>query len=89
MRTQRKVVKSLAFTVALGASATNLQVKAEEVITPVAESAETVVTATPTTVSAEQVEQAKEVASADAQAVEAQTTVDQLQAKRLLLKLKQ
>ncbi|MGQ7419951.1 LPXTG cell wall anchor domain-containing protein [Streptococcus suis] len=76
MRTQRKVVKSLAFTVALGASATNLQVKADEVVTPVAESAETVVTATPTTVSAEQVEQAKEVASADAQAVEAQTTVD-------------
>ncbi|CYV45160.1 LPXTG cell wall anchor domain-containing protein [Streptococcus suis] len=76
MRTQRKVVNSLALTVALGASATNLQVKADEVITPVAESTETVVTATPTTVSAEQVEQAKEVASADAQAVEAQTTVD-------------
>ncbi|HFI2439743.1 TPA: LPXTG cell wall anchor domain-containing protein [Streptococcus suis] len=76
MRTQRKVVKSLAFTVALGASATNLQVKADEVVTPVAESAETVVTATPTTISAEQVEQAQEVASADAQAVEAQKAVD-------------
>ncbi|HEL1761638.1 TPA: LPXTG cell wall anchor domain-containing protein [Streptococcus suis] len=76
MRTQRKVVKSLALTVALGASATNLQVKADEVITPVAESTETVVTATPTTISAEQVEQAKEVASADAQAVNAQTAVD-------------
>ncbi|HEM6146073.1 TPA: LPXTG cell wall anchor domain-containing protein [Streptococcus suis] len=76
MRTQRKVVKSLAFTVALGASATNLQVKADEVVTPVTESTETVVTATPTTVSAEQVEQAKEVASADAQAVNTQTAVD-------------
>ncbi|NQK16083.1 LPXTG cell wall anchor domain-containing protein [Streptococcus suis] len=76
MRTQRKVVKSLAFTVALGASATNLQVKADEVVTPVAESAETVVTATPTTISAEQVEQAQEVATADAQAVDAQTAVD-------------
>ncbi|WP_174853816.1 LPXTG cell wall anchor domain-containing protein [Streptococcus suis] len=76
MRTQRKVVNSLAFTVALGASATNLQVKADEVITPVAESTETVVTATPTTISAEQVENAQEVASADAKAVEAQTSVD-------------
>ncbi|HFI0587668.1 TPA: LPXTG cell wall anchor domain-containing protein [Streptococcus suis] len=76
MRTQRKVVKSLAFTVALGASATNLQVKADEVVTPVAESTETVVTATPTTISAEQVDQAQEVASADAQAVETQTAVD-------------
>lgn len=76
MRTQRKVVNSLALTVALGASATNLQVKADEVVTPVAESTETVVTATPTTISAEQVEQAQEVASADAQAVEAQTAVD-------------
>ncbi|MBY4633680.1 LPXTG cell wall anchor domain-containing protein [Streptococcus suis] len=76
MRTQRKVVKSLAFTVALGASATNLQVKADEVVTPVTESTETVVTATPTTISAEQVEQAQEVASADAQAVEAQKAVD-------------
>ncbi|MGQ7321815.1 LPXTG cell wall anchor domain-containing protein [Streptococcus suis] len=76
MRTQRKVVNSLALTVALGASATNLQVKADEVVTPVAESTETVVTATPTTISAEQVEQAQEVATADAQAVEAQTAVD-------------
>ncbi|MFI3078817.1 LPXTG cell wall anchor domain-containing protein [Streptococcus sp. 2021WUSS124] len=76
MRTQRKVVNSLALTIALGASATNLQVKADEVVTPVAESAETVVTATPTTISAEQVEQAQEVATADAQAVEAQTSVD-------------
>ncbi|MFH6710016.1 LPXTG cell wall anchor domain-containing protein [Streptococcus suis] len=76
MRTQRKVVNSLALTVAIGASATNLQVKADEVVTPVAESTETVVTATPTTISAEQVEQAQEVASADAQAVEAQTAVD-------------
>ncbi|MBO3755942.1 LPXTG cell wall anchor domain-containing protein [Streptococcus suis] len=76
MRTQRKVVNSLALTVALGASATNLQVKADEVVTPAAESAETVVTATPTTISAEQVEQAQEVASADAKAVEAQTSVD-------------
>ncbi|WP_153059676.1 hypothetical protein, partial [Streptococcus suis] len=76
MRTQRKVVNSLALTVALGASATNLQVKADEVVTPVADSTETVVTATPTTISAEQVEQAQEVASADAQAVEAQKTVD-------------
>ncbi|MFH6636425.1 LPXTG cell wall anchor domain-containing protein [Streptococcus suis] len=76
MRTQRKVVNSLALTVALGASATNLQAKADEVITPVAESTETVVTATPTTISAEQVEQAQEVATADAQAVEAQTAVD-------------
>ncbi|WP_029187250.1 LPXTG cell wall anchor domain-containing protein [Streptococcus suis] len=75
MRTQRKVVNSLALTVALGASATNLQVKADEVITPVAESTETVVT-TPTTISAEQVEQAQEVASADTKAVEAQTAVD-------------
>ncbi|MGU7831439.1 hypothetical protein ACS60J_01045 [Streptococcus suis] len=32
MRTQRKVVNSLALTVALGASATNLQVKADEVV---------------------------------------------------------
>ncbi|MEK0400437.1 LPXTG cell wall anchor domain-containing protein [Streptococcus suis] len=76
MRTQRKVVKSLALTVALGASATNLQVKADEVITPVAESTETVVTATPTTVSAEQVEHAKEVASADAEAVKTQEAGD-------------
>ncbi|HEM5174947.1 TPA: LPXTG cell wall anchor domain-containing protein [Streptococcus suis] len=76
MRTQRKVVNSLTLTVALGASATNLQVKADEVITPVVESTETVVTATPTTISAEQVEQAQEVASADAKAVEAQTAVD-------------
>ncbi|HFI0400296.1 TPA: LPXTG cell wall anchor domain-containing protein [Streptococcus suis] len=76
MRTQRKVVNSLALTVAIGASATNLQVKADEVVTPVAESAETVVTATQTTISAEQVEQAQEVATADAQAVEAQTAVD-------------
>ncbi|WP_155970930.1 LPXTG cell wall anchor domain-containing protein [Streptococcus ruminantium] len=75
MRTQRKVVKSLALTVALGASAPNLQVKADEVVTPVAESTETVVTARPTTVSAEQVKQAQEVATADAQAVEAQTAV--------------
>ncbi|CYX15879.1 LPXTG cell wall anchor domain-containing protein [Streptococcus suis] len=76
MRTQSKVVNSLTLTVALGASATNLQVKADEVITPVVESTETVVTATPTTISAEQVEQAQEVASADAKAVEAQTAVD-------------
>ncbi|MHC3681174.1 LPXTG cell wall anchor domain-containing protein [Streptococcus suis] len=76
MRTQRKVVNSLTLTVALGASATNLQVKADEVVTPVTESTETVVTATPTTISAEQVENAQEVATADAQAVEAQTAVD-------------
>ncbi|HFU4560312.1 TPA: LPXTG cell wall anchor domain-containing protein [Streptococcus suis] len=76
MRRPKKVVESLAVTVAIGASATSLQVNAEEIVTPVAESAETVVTATPTTISAEQVEQAKEVASADAQAVEAQKAVD-------------
>ncbi|HEM5163693.1 TPA: hypothetical protein U1269_001926, partial [Streptococcus suis] len=76
MRRPKKVVESLAVTVAIGASATNLQVNAEEIVTPVAESAETVVTATPTTISAEQVEQAKEVASADAEAVNAQATVD-------------
>ncbi|WP_155974452.1 LPXTG cell wall anchor domain-containing protein [Streptococcus ruminantium] len=75
MRTQRKVVKSLALTVALGASAPNLQVKADEVVTPIAESTETVVTARPNTVSAEQVKQAQEVATVDAQAVEAQTDV--------------
>ncbi|HFI0165889.1 TPA: hypothetical protein ACGO38_000663 [Streptococcus suis] len=76
MRRPKKVVESLAVTVAIGASATNLQVNAEEIVTPVAESAETVVTATPTTISAEQVEQAKEVASADAEAVNVQTAVD-------------
>ncbi|HEP1803602.1 TPA: LPXTG cell wall anchor domain-containing protein [Streptococcus suis] len=76
MRRPKKVVESLAVTVAIGASVTNLQVNAEEIVTPVAESAETVVTATPTTISAEQVEQAKEVASADAEAVNAQATVD-------------
>ncbi|NQN10895.1 LPXTG cell wall anchor domain-containing protein [Streptococcus suis] len=76
MRRPKKVVESLAVTVAIGASATNLQVNAEEIVTPVAESAETVVTATPTTISAEQVEQAKEVASADAEAVNAQAAVD-------------
>ncbi|MEG3244301.1 LPXTG cell wall anchor domain-containing protein [Streptococcus suis] len=76
MRRPKKVVESLAVTVAIGASATNLQVNAEEIVTPVAESAETVVTATPTTISAEQVEQAKEVASADADAVDAQAAVD-------------
>ncbi|HEM5326551.1 TPA: LPXTG cell wall anchor domain-containing protein [Streptococcus suis] len=76
MRRPKKVVESLAVTVAIGASATSLQVNAEEIVTPVAESAETVVTATPTTISAEQVEQAKEVASADAEAVNAQATVD-------------
>ncbi|MFM0587958.1 LPXTG cell wall anchor domain-containing protein [Streptococcus suis] len=76
MRRPKKVVESLAVTVAIGASATNLQVKAEEIVTPVAESAETVVTATPTTISAEQVEQAKEVASADAEAVKVQAAVD-------------
>ncbi|HEP1784803.1 TPA: LPXTG cell wall anchor domain-containing protein [Streptococcus suis] len=76
MRRPKKVVESLAVTVAIGASATNLQVKAEEIVTPVAESAETVVTATTTTISAEQVEQAKEVASADAEAVKVQDAVD-------------
>ncbi|HEP1797970.1 TPA: LPXTG cell wall anchor domain-containing protein [Streptococcus suis] len=76
MRRPKKVVESLAVTVAIGASATNLQVNAEEIVTPVAESAETVVTATPTTISAEQVEQAKEVASTDAEAVNVQTAVD-------------
>ncbi|MDW8706062.1 LPXTG cell wall anchor domain-containing protein [Streptococcus suis] len=76
MRRPKKVVESLAVTVAIGASVTNLQVNAEEIVTPVAESAETVVTATPTTISAEQVEQAKEVASADAEAVNVQTAVD-------------
>lgn len=76
MRRPKKVVESLAVTVAIGASATNLQVNAEEIVTPVAESAETVVTATPTTISAEQVEQAKEVASADAEAVKVQDAVD-------------
>ncbi|HHT7827078.1 TPA: LPXTG cell wall anchor domain-containing protein [Streptococcus suis] len=76
MRRPKKVVESLAVTVAIGASATSLQVNAEEIVTPVAESAETVVTATPTTISAEQVEQAKEVASADAEAVNVQTAVD-------------
>ncbi|WP_272158533.1 LPXTG cell wall anchor domain-containing protein [Streptococcus sp. HN38] len=76
MRRPKKVVGSLAVTVAIGASATHLQVNAEEIVTPVAESAETVVTATPTTISAEQVEQAKEVASADAEAVKAQEAVD-------------
>ncbi|NQJ20621.1 LPXTG cell wall anchor domain-containing protein [Streptococcus suis] len=76
MRRPKKVVESLAVTVAISASATNLQVNAEEIVTPVAESAETVVTATPTTISAEQVEQAKEVASADAEAVNVQTAVD-------------
>ncbi|NQP16811.1 LPXTG cell wall anchor domain-containing protein [Streptococcus suis] len=76
MRRPKKVVESLAVTVAIGASATNLQVNAEEIVTPVAESAETVITATPTTISAEQVEQAKEVASADAEAVNVQTAVD-------------
>ncbi|HEM5094708.1 TPA: LPXTG cell wall anchor domain-containing protein [Streptococcus suis] len=76
MRRPKKVVESLAVTVAIGASATNLQVNAEEIVTPVAESAETVVTATPTTISAEQVEQAKEVASADAEAVKVQDVVD-------------
>ncbi|HEL2145455.1 TPA: LPXTG cell wall anchor domain-containing protein [Streptococcus suis] len=77
MRRPKKVVESLAVTVAIGASVTNLQVNAEEIVTPVAESAETVVTATPTTISAEQVEQAKEVASADAEAVNAQAAVDE------------
>ncbi|WP_161496866.1 hypothetical protein [Streptococcus suis] len=76
MRRPKKVVGSLAVTVAIGASATHLQVNAEEIVTPVTESAETVVTATPTTISAEQVEQAKEVASADAEAVKAQEAVD-------------
>ncbi|HFI0803819.1 TPA: LPXTG cell wall anchor domain-containing protein [Streptococcus suis] len=76
MRRPKKVVESLAVTVAIGASATSLQVNAEEIVTPVAESAETVVTATPTTISAEQVEQAKEVASADAEAVKVQDAVD-------------
>ncbi|NQN69459.1 LPXTG cell wall anchor domain-containing protein [Streptococcus suis] len=76
MRRPKKVVESLAVTVAIGASVTNLQVNAEEIVTPVAESAETVITATPTTISAEQVEQAKEVASADAEAVNVQTAVD-------------
>ncbi|HEL2277902.1 TPA: LPXTG cell wall anchor domain-containing protein [Streptococcus suis] len=76
MRRPKKVVESLAVTVAIGASATSLQVNAEEIVTPVAESAETVVTATPTTISAEQVEQAKEVASADAEAVKVQAAVD-------------
>ncbi|HFI0704411.1 TPA: LPXTG cell wall anchor domain-containing protein [Streptococcus suis] len=76
MRRPKKVVESLAVTVAIGASATHLQVNAEEIVTPVTESAETVVTATPTTISAEQVEQAKEVASADAEAVKAQEAVD-------------
>ncbi|HFR3672373.1 TPA: LPXTG cell wall anchor domain-containing protein [Streptococcus suis] len=76
MRRPKKVVESLAVTVAIGASVTNLQVNAEEIVTPVAESAETVVTATPTTISAEQVEQAKEVASADAEAVKVQDAVD-------------
>ncbi|HEM5085801.1 TPA: LPXTG cell wall anchor domain-containing protein [Streptococcus suis] len=77
MRRPKKVVESLAVTVAISASVTNLQVNAEEIVTPVAESAETVVTATPTTISAEQVEQAKEVASADAEAVNAQAAVDE------------
>ncbi|MBY4971732.1 hypothetical protein [Streptococcus suis] len=76
MRRPKKVVESLAVTVAIGASATSLQVNAEEIVTPVAESAETVVIATPTTISAEQVEQAKEVASADAEAVKVQDAVD-------------
>ncbi|MBY5001043.1 LPXTG cell wall anchor domain-containing protein [Streptococcus suis] len=76
MRRPKKVVESLAVTVAIGASATSLQVNAEEIVTPVAESAETVVTATPTTISAEQVEQAKEVAYADAEAVKVQDAVD-------------
>ncbi|HFH9839584.1 TPA: LPXTG cell wall anchor domain-containing protein [Streptococcus suis] len=76
MRRPKKVVESLAVTVAIGASATHLQVNAEEIVTPVTESTETVVTATPTTISAEQVEQAKEVASADAEAVKAQEAVD-------------
>ncbi|WP_105182317.1 LPXTG cell wall anchor domain-containing protein [Streptococcus suis] len=76
MRRPKKVVGSLAVTVAIGASATHLQVNAEEIVTPVTESAETVVTATPTTISAEQVEQAKEVASADAEAVKTQEAVD-------------
>ncbi|MGU8018903.1 LPXTG cell wall anchor domain-containing protein [Streptococcus suis] len=76
MRRPKKVVESLAVTVAIGASATHLQVNAEEIVTPITESAETVVTATPTTISAEQVEQAKEVASADAEAVKAQEAVD-------------
>ncbi|MGQ7388721.1 LPXTG cell wall anchor domain-containing protein [Streptococcus suis] len=76
MRRPKKVVESLAVTVAIGASATSLQVNAEEIVTPVAESTETVVTATPTTISAEQVEQAKEVASADAEAVKVQDAVD-------------
>ncbi|HEM5285938.1 TPA: LPXTG cell wall anchor domain-containing protein [Streptococcus suis] len=76
MRRPKKVVESLAVTVAIGASATSLQVNAEEIVTPVAESAETVVTATPTTISAEQVEQAKEVASVDAEAVKVQDAVD-------------
>ncbi|HFI0167597.1 TPA: LPXTG cell wall anchor domain-containing protein [Streptococcus suis] len=76
MRRPKKVVESLALTVAIGASATHLQVNAEEIVTPVTESAETVVTATPTTISAEQVEQAKEVASADAEAVKVQAAVD-------------
>ncbi|HFU4466293.1 TPA: LPXTG cell wall anchor domain-containing protein [Streptococcus suis] len=76
MRRPKKVVESLAVTVAIGASATHLQVNAEEIVTPVTESAETVVTTTPTTISAEQVEQAKEVASADAEAVKAQEAVD-------------
>ncbi|MFM0580555.1 LPXTG cell wall anchor domain-containing protein [Streptococcus suis] len=78
MRRPKKVVESLAVTVAIGASATNLQVNAEEIVTPVAESAETVVTATTTTISAEQVEQAKEVASADAEAVKVQAAVDKV-----------
>ncbi|WP_099810609.1 LPXTG cell wall anchor domain-containing protein [Streptococcus suis] len=76
MRRPKKVVGSLAVTVAIGASATHLQVNAEEIVTPVTESTETVVTATPTTISAEQVEQAKEVASADAEAVKTQEAVD-------------
>lgn len=76
MRRPKKVVESLAVTVAIGASATSLQVNAEEIVTPVAESAETVVTATPTTISAEQVEKAKDVASADAEAVKVQDAVD-------------
>ncbi|WP_105158358.1 LPXTG cell wall anchor domain-containing protein [Streptococcus suis] len=76
MRRPKKVVESLAVTVAIGASATHLQVNAEEIVTPVTESAETVVTATPTTISAEQVEQAKEVASVDAEAVKVQDAVD-------------
>ncbi|WP_105096427.1 LPXTG cell wall anchor domain-containing protein [Streptococcus suis] len=76
MRRPKKVVESLAVTVAIGASATHLQVNAEEIVTPITESAETVVTATPTTISAEQVEQAKEVASVDAEAVKAQEVVD-------------